>query len=117
MPFCPKCKYEYKPEIRICPDCNEELVNNLTEEEPEEEPEFDEEVELALLCTTSNVVHTEFLKEALKDNDIPYLVKREAPTIYGSGIVGGAFFGAKIYVPKDKLEEATKIKDQTLDNL
>ena len=24
--FCPKCKYEYNPEISICPDCDERLV-------------------------------------------------------------------------------------------
>jgi hypothetical protein len=113
MPFCPKCKYEYKPGIEICPDCDEKLVDSL----PEEELEFDEEVELALLCTTSNVIHIDFLKEALKDSGIPCLVKREAPTIYGSGAVGSAFFGARIYVPKDKLEEAKRIKDQTIDNL
>ena len=84
---------------------------------PEKESELSEGIELALLCTTSNMIHTEFLKEALKDSDIPYLVKREAPSIYGSGTVGGGFFSARIYVPKDKLEEATNIRDQTIDNL
>ncbi|MCJ7507531.1 MAG: DUF2007 domain-containing protein [candidate division Zixibacteria bacterium] len=116
MPFCPKCKYEYKPGIEICPDCDEKLVESLPEEEPDEEPELDGEIELALLCTTSSLVHTEFLKEALKDNDIPCLVKREGPSIYGSGVAGYAFFGSKIYIPKDKLEEAKRIKDQTIDN-
>lgn len=25
MPWCPKCRYEYEPEVTICPDCGEEL--------------------------------------------------------------------------------------------
>ena len=32
MPFCPECKYEYRPEISICPDCNVELVEQIVEE-------------------------------------------------------------------------------------
>ena len=26
MPWCPKCKYEYQPQITICPDCGSELT-------------------------------------------------------------------------------------------
>ena len=29
MPFCPSCKYEYRPEIKRCPDCDVELVDRL----------------------------------------------------------------------------------------
>jgi hypothetical protein len=29
MSFCPKCGYEYKPEINLCPDCKEKLVTSL----------------------------------------------------------------------------------------
>jgi hypothetical protein len=31
MPFCPKCEYEYKIGVAICPDCNEKLVERLPE--------------------------------------------------------------------------------------
>ena len=113
MPFCPKCKYEYKLGIEACPDCGEKLVDSL----PGEEWEFGEEVELALLHSTSNLIYVDFLKQALKDNGIPCLLKREGPSIYGSGTVPNPFFDTKIYVPKDKLEEAKRIKDQTVDNL
>lgn len=33
MPWCPKCKMEYKEGVTICPDCNVELVEELTKEE------------------------------------------------------------------------------------
>lgn len=32
MSWCPKCKNEYRAGITICPDCNEELVEELKEE-------------------------------------------------------------------------------------
>ena len=31
MPWCPKCKNEYRAGIAICPDCKESLVEELTE--------------------------------------------------------------------------------------
>lgn len=36
MSWCPTCKKEFQDEVRICPDCNEELVESLSDE-PEEE--------------------------------------------------------------------------------
>lgn len=36
MPFCPECKYEYRPEIRTCPDCHVDLVDELPEDAPAE---------------------------------------------------------------------------------
>ena len=33
MPFCPKCSYEYLPEITKCPDCDADLVEAIPEPE------------------------------------------------------------------------------------
>lgn len=33
MPYCPKCKSEYREGILVCPDCNCELVDQLTNED------------------------------------------------------------------------------------
>ena len=35
MPFCPKCRYEYKEGIFTCPDCGIELVSVLSGEDEE----------------------------------------------------------------------------------
>jgi hypothetical protein len=32
MPFCPKCKYEYREGIKTCADCHSELVDTLDDE-------------------------------------------------------------------------------------
>lgn len=31
MPYCPECKFEYRPDINKCPDCDAWLVNSLEE--------------------------------------------------------------------------------------
>ncbi|MBD3333118.1 hypothetical protein GF356_09720 [candidate division GN15 bacterium] len=31
--FCPKCRFEYRPEISFCPDCNERLVAELSDDD------------------------------------------------------------------------------------
>jgi hypothetical protein len=32
MPFCPKCRYEYRPGFTRCADCDVDLVDKLPEE-------------------------------------------------------------------------------------
>lgn len=44
MPWCPKCKTEYREGFRVCADCGSELVEKLAEETADEE--FDEPAEL-----------------------------------------------------------------------
>ena len=32
MPFCPQCGYEYEEKVKVCPDCEVKLVEELLEE-------------------------------------------------------------------------------------
>jgi len=41
MPWCPKCKTEYREGFRVCADCGSVLVDELTEES-----EFEETLDL-----------------------------------------------------------------------
>lgn len=36
MPWCPKCKTEYREGFSVCADCGSQLVEELTEEAAEE---------------------------------------------------------------------------------
>lgn len=54
--FCPKCGYEYKPEISNCPDCDVKLVAELPTEQrssaiEEISTQYDNWVQLARLTS------------------------------------------------------------------
>lgn len=48
MPFCPKCHYEYQPEVTNCPDCGRALVAEL--------PPLSPPVRLEAIAESSEVV-------------------------------------------------------------
>ena len=94
MSWCPKCKNEYRAGITICPDCNEELMEELTEAI---------ELEFVPVFQTTD--------EALKEKLMKYLVhcgqkvqeeSMEAETEEGIQTVYALF------VPKDDAKEALK---------
>jgi hypothetical protein len=69
MPFCPKCRYEYRDDVFKCPDCGEWLVPQLPEEDDEsDEPQYDNWIPLARLTSTASVA---MLIEALQAKNIP----------------------------------------------
>ena len=60
MPWCPKCKNEYRAGIAICPDCKESLVEELTEDMAEFVPLFqtdNEELKVKLIKYLSHCGH------------------------------------------------------------
>jgi len=73
MPFCPKCKYEYKLGISECPDCGSRLVERLEENE---EIISRDEIESVLLLKTDNYLQVQFVVGALENAGIPCLTKR-----------------------------------------
>ena len=94
MSWCPKCKNEYRAGITVCPDCNEELMEELTEAI---------ELEFVPLFQTDN--------EELKTKLVKYLVHcgrkvqeeaAEAETEEGIKTVYA------IFVPKDDYAEAVQ---------
>ena len=94
MSWCPKCKNEYRAGITVCPDCNEELMEELTEAI---------ELEFVPLFQTDN--------EELKTKLVKYLVhcgrkvqeqSAEAEKEEGLQTVYA------IFVPKDDYAEAVQ---------
>jgi len=94
MSWCPKCKNEYRAGITVCPDCNEELMEELTEAI---------ELEFVPLFQTDN--------EELKTKLVKYLIhcgrkvqeqSVEAETEEGIQTVYA------IFVPKDDYTEAVQ---------
>jgi len=104
MPFCPKCRYEYLREITVCPDCDEKLVDVLPEEDTvESAKEYDNWVELAQLTSLPS---TEMLLEALREKNIPAVIRSGTGYFGATGQMGPTSFqpaGGKysLYVPEE----------------
>lgn len=103
MPFCPRCRYEYKPGVTVCPDCNEKLVDALPEEETKDEiTEHDDWIELALLTSLPSV---EMLLEVLREKNIPAVIQSDTGYFGTTGQMGPSSYqpaGGKysLYVPE-----------------
>jgi hypothetical protein len=72
MAFCPNCEAEYKEGITVCPDCNLELVAELTEENKLHDTSEGEPVPLR---TFSNSAEAEMVREMLNSNGIRSFVQ------------------------------------------
>jgi len=94
MSWCPKCKNEYRAGITVCPDCNEELIEELTESI---------ELDFVLVFQTTD--------EELKEKLIKYLnhcghkVQEEVGTVETED---GIKNGYAIFVPKKESREALR---------
>jgi len=112
MPFCPKCRYEYKEGIATCPDCDETLVASLPEETNTDTPNimeaYDDWVPLARLTSDQFGV---MLVEGLRAKEIPAVIVSAAGHFGVTGqmgisafrSVGGAF---TLLVPREFVHDA-----------
>ncbi len=102
--FCPKCKSEYEAGIKVCPDCDVELVSELKEED------F---VEFVKVFESADPNLTVIIKSVLDDAGIKYFV----PGDNMQSILGAKFsfaFGADIdnaqfLVSKEDAETAIEL--------
>jgi hypothetical protein len=72
MPFCPTCKFEYKPGHNVCPDCGDELVASLsTGAAPAAEAPDGSWISV---CQIGGGMNSTLAKGALDSNNIPSIV-------------------------------------------
>ncbi|WP_432664012.1 DUF2007 domain-containing protein [Wukongibacter baidiensis] len=102
MPWCPKCKAEFREGIEICSDCKTELVDELEEEKID----YDEEV---FLISVSGEIEANGIEALLKTYDIPVLRKHRDAGGYLNIYMGMSNTGIDLFVPSRVLDEAKEI--------
>ena len=72
MAYCPDCEAEYRAGITVCPDCNIDLVSELT---PETSVHDKSDAESVKLRSFRNSAEAEMVSEMLIQNGIRSFVK------------------------------------------
>ena len=72
MPFCPNCEAEYRAGITVCPDCNMDLVSELT---PDTSIHDKSDAEPVKLRSFRNSAEAEMVSEMLSQNNIRSFVE------------------------------------------
>jgi len=71
MPFCPKCRYEYLPSVKNCPECGEPLVAEL----PVERQDAPIDDPLVAVYEAPDEVMSIMVRDLLEDAHIPVAVQ------------------------------------------
>lgn len=110
MPWCPKCKTEFREGIEICSDCKTELVNKIKEEKIE----YDKEI--FLMCVAGEI-EANGVESLLRAHDIPVLKKHKGAGGYLEIYMGMSKAGIDLFVPENLLEEARDIVEKTSEEI
>ena len=110
MPFCPNCRFEYTPEVEVCPDCGESLVPEL----PELEKEKVEDIKYVPLRSVPSRLYAEMLQGALEKRDIPCLIQAEDAGLMLGTLGTATTLRVVVWVPEELKPKAEEIAFQIL---
>lgn len=105
MPWCPRCRSEYREGFTTCSECNSDLVEKL-EEEKAEKNIYDHEV---YLTTVSNNIEADVLESLLNSYKIPLLRKYREAGGYLSLYMGNVTSDIDIFVPSKLFDVAKEL--------
>lgn len=94
MPWCPKCRIEYRENYSTCTDCNSSLVEKLDDEKSENNHE-------AFLTTVYSDIEADMLESLLNSYKIPVLRKYQGAGGILKIYLGGAISPIDIFVPSE----------------
>ena len=106
MPFCPKCRCEYREGFSECADCDEMLVDNIPKTELPEENDHE-----MYLKTVSTDIDAEMIIEMLSHEGIPVRKKYRECGDYLTVFMGKTVMGIDLFVPSKLYEKASEISN------
>lgn len=105
MPYCPKCRDEFRPGFTWCPYCQMPLVEALP---PETEPL---PLEPVPLLTVENNTQLALISGLLDEAQIPFYTQDEGGGAYLRLVMGFSVYDQTIYVNKPDYERARACLD------
>ena len=99
--ICPKCEYEYREGITICPDCDTTLITNENFEGNLIHPK-----DWVIIFSCADIVEADMLKSNLGGAEIDALVLNQNDSSFP---VVGDLSVIKILVKKEDVEDAVAI--------
>lgn len=108
MPWCPKCKSEFREGFTECESCGVALVDELPEERPEDSPRALPEgmSKPIVIHTAANRLEAEMLCDMLREHDIVVLDRAAAFRQIQAYSGADARFGVEIVVDASQVTKA-----------
>jgi hypothetical protein len=114
MPWCPKCKTEYREGFDICSDCGETLVSEYPAD-PNGAEEIEKDGDWEHFIYLFNETEADIVMGLLESADIPVIKMYKGMGILHK-VYTGKVSGVDLFVPKEKLEQAKELlRTQTED--
>lgn len=116
MPFCANCRYEYRPGITMCPDCNQPLVDKLAPRTAATTPDQS----WVPVCDVPSDFNSSLARGALESRNIPSIVMSSTFKAYGvdatytSQLLNSPKAINVIMVPREFVDEATLVLEAVL---
>ena len=106
MPFCPKCRCEYREGFSECADCDEMLIDSFPKTELPKENDHE-----MYLKTVSTDIDAEMLIEMLAHEGIPVRKKYRECGDYLTVFMGKTVMGIDLFVPSRLYQKASEISN------
>lgn len=112
MPFCPKCRCEYREGFTVCSDCGEKLVSYLpADEKSGEQGEKSDNINWIPIARLTSHQYAEMVVEGLRSKDIPAIVRSGTGHFGITGQMGNFTFrpiggGYVVMVAEEKVGDA-----------
>ncbi len=100
--YCPKCKYEYRDGIELCPDCG----CKLTEKENDRKKIIDYKSKLCRIYTAADDFEADIIISKLESEGIFAMKKYKSTDGYNKILLGRTILGVEVFVADFDEEEA-----------